>query len=256
MGITLAKARYADAKGQSEFAGALITAAVSAIEDCSNLHGASSPVWNEVLETLGSPDVALGAIETLQMQQPLLVSGEARPFIEKFAQAFIVAAVDPNTAGGRNTVAVLAAIGLLRAQLESVKPPADLLQTIDWYRRPHAPKFRVAPEMHESRLLLGVEIIEGDVPGDIRASWAINDGPEVTPLLMYKPGTRWARKANPADCEFRMRESGNEAHLRIRFVFADGEHGYHYVFPLEKHEKGHWMLQTHLGTGVHTPEPF
>lgn len=256
MAIAVARAKRTDAQREARFADGLITAAVGAIEDCGSIHASQSPVWNEVVATLGSADMALAAIEKIARQEPPSVSVEAQRYIERFARAFIAEAVDTRADSGLDTAAVLTAIGLLRVQMMGTKSPADPLHAIPWHRRPDAPKFRISPSLDKQRLNLQIELIDGNEPGDVTAAWSVNEGSEVEPQLMHQPSRTWARQAKPADCEWRVRESGNEAHLRIRFVTPDGEHGYHYRFPLIKHPKGHWMLQTHLGTGVNAPEPF
>lgn len=256
MAVTLARARRADRQSEERFAGVGVTAAVAAIEECGASHPAASPVWDEVVSTLGSPESALAVIERLAQQQPLLVSAEAEPFLRTFAERFIAEAVDASAGAKAETVAILTAIGLLKAQLTMTAPLIDPLAGIPWHRRPGAPKFRISPGIDGQRFLVHIELVGGTEPGDLTAGWAVNAGAEVHPMLMPQPGSTWSRHAKPATCEWPEGAAELVAHLRLRFVTPEGEHGYHYSFPLEQHRKGHWLLQSHEGTTVHSPEPF
>lgn len=257
MAISVGRAMRADEANEARVAGVAVVAAVRAIEACGSEFPSRSPVWLEVTNALGSADSALAVIEQLAQQQPLGVSSEAEPYLRQFAQAFIAGAVAASPTAKVETAAILAAIGLLKAQLLAVTPPVDPLEAIPWHRRPGAPQFRISPGVDGTRFLLEVGLVGGVEPGAIEASWSVNDGPEVSASLMSQPpGRTWSRRAKPVSCEWPAGATEYKVHLRLRFVTSDGEHGYHYWFPLVQHAKGHWILESHRGTTLNNPDPF
>ncbi len=256
MAVSLARAKFSDAENQSRMAGVAVMAAVAAIESCSERHGVSSAVWKEVTDTLGSPDAAVAFIERLASQQQIKASTDAEPFLRQFTEAFLSGAISESPNARLETTAILTAIALLKLQLPLVRQPMDPLSAIPWHRKPGAPIFRVSPAMDGQRFSADVELIAGAEPGDVVLSWAVDEGPEVAPQLMPYPSSRWRRTAKPASCDWPGAVKEHVAHLRLRFVTADGEHGWHYWFPLVRHEKGHWILQTEKGTTVFEPEPL
>ena len=46
----------------------------------------------------------------------------------------------------------------------------------------------------------------------------------------------------------------DEVTFEARFNWGDGQHGATFHWPLHQHEKGHWFIDSHLGTGIRTPE--
>lgn len=240
--------------------GAIVAAAESAIATLEASHPAGSPVWNEFVDLLRDPDRALALIENLVEQRSLDVSPQLKPFVEEFGSLFIREVIETSSQG-LDLQAVLVAIGKLRNEIRTITSP-DPLTDVPWYRRPGAPRFQISPgcesvreDPRKVRLNVTMTLIGGTEPGDVHASWEVGQRGEERLTLMDEngPKRKWSSKYFTFD---ELDGDSYETHLRIRFVTHTGEHGFHWHFPLVRHEKGHWLHQTHLGSTVNQPDPF
>ena len=134
----------------------------------------------------------------------------------------------------------------------------DPLKDIPWHRKPGAPRVEPRPGLDRDRLLCDFSIFDSvPPPGDVEARWtgAGTTGEWQTPMRSnVRPGeTRLAFQMKPT--EMKPTPPTDEVNFEVRFVWLDGQHGYRWRWPLHQHEtKGHWILDSHLGSGVNQPE--
>lgn len=150
---------------------------------------------------------------------------------------------------------LLAMEGALPAGTDNPTPAAP--PVTPWPDRAGAPQFRLNPGIHQGRLLCEFEISDASpAPGGIEAKWTGSG----TKMDWTKPMRENVRRGSPSQ-KYQMKPAdmdpqprSDEVTFEIRFNLEDGPHGGRWKWPLRQHErKGHWILDSHLGSGVHQP---
>lgn len=133
--------------------------------------------------------------------------------------------------------------------------PEDPLQAVPWWNQPGGPEIEVRPGREQVAenvqiTLLGHLSVKGDIKPKYRWLGADIEMDPATPMPENRAGQYQMKgvKLTPSG-------DSDEVSLEVTFIWTDGgEHGCRWRWPIEKHSKGHWVLQSHLGTGLRDPE--
>ncbi len=186
-----------------------------------------------------------------------LRQGEVRDYRDKLYEELEATGVEPASLTSPDAVKSVGQSGGITAKEVTVNiGPSDEsaggsdLPVIAWPNRAGAPQFRMNPGVHEGRLLCGIRISDASpAPGGVEARW-----------LGAGTNMDWIAPIRGADQEYEMKPAdmtptppADEVTLEVRFNLEDGPHGGRWTWPMQQHEKGHWILNSHLGSGVHQP---
>ena len=135
---------------------------------------------------------------------------------------------------------------------------------LPWYQRAGGPVFRLGPNIDNStsgggRLICGITISDASpTPGGVETRW-IGAGTEMdwkSPMRDNTPPAATHLKFSMKPVEMNPTPPNDEVALEIRFNLEDGQHGGRWTWPLRQHpDKGHWVLDSHLGSNVRQPLP-
>ena len=128
---------------------------------------------------------------------------------------------------------------------------------IAWPKRAGAPRFRMSPGIDNGRLICDFKISDASpAPGGVEARWqgAGTQMEWTEPMsgnvLHGSSEQRYQMKAT----QMMPSPPADEATFEVRFNLEDGPHGGRWTWPMHLHEsKDHWILDSHLGSGVHQP---
>lgn len=125
-----------------------------------------------------------------------------------------------------------------------------------WPVRAGGPQFRMSPGLDQSRLLCDFQISNSSpAPGGLEARW-VGAG---TNMDWTKP-MPVPVSSGKAQAKYRMKPvamapkpPADEVAFEVRFYLDDGQHGGRWTWPVRQHEKGHWRIEAHLGSGLYQP---
>jgi hypothetical protein len=66
-----------------------------------------------------------------------------------------------------------------------------------------------------------------------------------------RPGVQIRRQLKPTAIS--PAAPADKVSFEVRFNWGDGQHGGRWTWPLRQHAKGHWIIDSHLGSQVHQP---
>ena len=128
---------------------------------------------------------------------------------------------------------------------------------IPWPGRPGAPQFRVSLGIHKGELLCEFEIsYASPAPGGLEVRWlgAGTNMDWTTPMLGNVPSGASSQRYQMKPTAMMPTPPSDEVTLEVQFNLEDGLHGGRWTWPMRQHEsKGHWTLDSHLGSGVFQP---
>ena len=128
---------------------------------------------------------------------------------------------------------------------------------IPWPKRAGAPQFRMSPGIHEGRLLCEFRISGASpAPGGVEVRWlGAGTNMDWTGLEpRFLPREPSSQKYEMKPTEMSPRPPEDEVTIEIRFNLEDGPHSGRWTWPMHQHEsKGHWILDSDLGSNVHQP---
>ena len=137
----------------------------------------------------------------------------------------------------------------------SVQPESK--PSIPWVGRAGGPRFTMSPGIDKGRLLCQFRISDASpAPGGIEARWlgAGTDMDWTAPMSENVPAGASYQKYQMKATEMAPTPPADEVVLEVRFNLEDGPHQGRWVWPLREHEaKGHWILDSHLGSRVGQP---
>ncbi len=143
-------------------------------------------------------------------------------------------------------------------QLRKRKAGTPAPPGIGWPKRAGAPRFRMSPGIDNGRLICDFKISDASpAPGGVEVRWQ-GAG---TQMDWTEPGRGNVRsgdsslKFQPKPTDMAPTPPADEVTLEVRFNLEDGPHGGRWTWPMRQHEKGHWILDSHLGSSVHQPRP-
>ena len=126
---------------------------------------------------------------------------------------------------------------------------------LPWLKRPGGPKFRLSPGVHDGKVLCTFHIRGASEPGEVRARWtgAGTDMDWRSPMPQNVPPgrTEWGYQMKPVAMS--PTPPADIVTFEVQFWLEDGEHGGRWHWPLEQHEKGHWLMEAQKGSGVQQP---
>ena len=126
-----------------------------------------------------------------------------------------------------------------------------------WPDRAGAPQFAMRPNIHEGRLLCEFYVLHASpAPGGVEAKWlgagTNMDWTRLEPRSVPRDPSSQKYKMKPT--EMAPTPPSDQVMLEIRFNLEDGPHGGRWTWPMHQHEsKGHWILDSHLGSGTNQP---
>ena len=111
---------------------------------------------------------------------------------------------------------------------------------IPWRNRPGGPMFRMNPGIDKGRLLCSFHITAEKIPGGVEARWvgAGTDMGWVEPMPENVSG-KYQMKPVPMNPT----SPTDEVKFEVQFYLEDGLHGGQWIWPLQQHEKGHWLIE-------------
>ena len=128
---------------------------------------------------------------------------------------------------------------------------------IPWPTRAGAPQFRMHPGIDKGKLLCEFVISNASpAPGGLEVRWlgAGTNMDWTTPMPGNVPRGVSSQKYQMKSTEMTPAPPADDVTLEVRFNLEDGLHGGRWTWPIHQHEtKGHWILDSHLGSGVHQP---
>jgi len=155
-----------------------------------------------------------------------------------------------NTSGGKSPVQISNSFNTILA------PESPAL--LPWTERAGGPQFRLSPSVHQGRLVCDLRIDNASpVPGNVEARWSgAGTGVDwVKPMLDNVPRGVTYQKFQMKPVPMAPRAPSDQVVFEVRFNLEDGPHGGRWTWPIRQHEaKGHWILDSHLGSGVHQPK--
>ncbi len=141
--------------------------------------------------------------------------------------------------------------------------PKESLE-LPWHQRAGGPTFRLSPGIDnsrggEGRLICGFRIDDASpAPGGVEARWA-GAGTEADwtpPMRDNTPAGASYLKFSMKPVEMAPQPPQDEVSFEVRFNLSDGPHGGRWTWPLRQHaEKGHRILEGHLGSKTGQPQP-
>jgi hypothetical protein len=128
-----------------------------------------------------------------------------------------------------------------------------------WLDRPGAPQFRLESRIDNregaTQLLCEIYITDANpMPGGLQARW-VHPGIEVdwTTPMPANTSMRGARKFQMKPVQVIFTPPGDSVTFQVKFNLDDGEHGGSWTWPVRQHEKGHWIMDQHLGSHIFQP---
>lgn len=138
----------------------------------------------------------------------------------------------------------------------NVQPPPEH-PSIPWISRAGGPQFRMSPTVDHGKLLCQFRISNASpAPGGVEARWlgAGTDMDSTAPMLGNVPAGASYQTYQMKPTEMAPKPPDDQVTFEVRFNLEDGPHYGRWIWPLRQHEsKGHWILDSHLGSGVLQP---
>lgn len=129
--------------------------------------------------------------------------------------------------------------------------------SIPWISRAGGPQFRMSPGIDHGKLLCQFRISNASpAPGGLEARWlgAGTDMDWTAPMPGNVPAGASYQTYQMKPTEMAPKPPADEVTFEVRFNLEDGLHSGRWIWPLRQHEsKGHWILDSHLGSGVVQP---
>lgn len=92
-------------------------------------------------------------------------------------------------------------------------------------------------------------------PSAMEVTWIVLNTETIATLMPEpSPKTPDRRKYQLKPHEVASTEAVDSVSLKIQFRLSDGRHGGRWTWPVQRHEKGHWIVDNHLGSGVDQPK--
>lgn len=128
---------------------------------------------------------------------------------------------------------------------------------IPWTERAGGPQFRLSPGIDQGRLLCGLRISNASPsPAGLEVRW-VGAGVEmdwVCPMLGNVPPGATYQTYQMKPVNISPTPPADTVTFEVRFNLDDGRRVGRWHWPLRQHEqKGHWIIDSHLGSGVLQP---
>ena len=129
-------------------------------------------------------------------------------------------------------------------------PAPPVQPAIPWRNRPGGPQLRLSPGINAGKLLCAFQITAERQPGGVEVRWVgAGTSSDWTEPMHENAAGRYQMK--PA--EMNPAAPNDSVAFEVRFYLDDGLHGGRWLWPLEQHEKGHWLMEAQKGSGVFQP---
>jgi hypothetical protein len=133
---------------------------------------------------------------------------------------------------------------------------AGKAQPPSWLERAGGPHFSMSPGIDQGRLICQFRISNASLaPGGVRARWvgAGTTMESIAPMLENTPPGATYQKYQMKPIQMMPTAPTDEVTFEVQFNLEDGSHGGRWTWPLRQHEKGHWILDGHLGSRTNQP---
>jgi len=263
--------KVSDYRVAAALAAAYSRAAYETIDAADAEHGNRTAIWFEVADAIGNPHSAalmLGG-------GGLDASSEASALLQSFSTRLVAYLRDLIPMDQRaSTESVLAAIFGVRIDLEAMAAqigeldqlvratsPPDPNAQLAWWERPGAPAFELRPGLESKsgtpHVYGTLSVRSEPMVGALKLHTGLDGGASEEAQLMAenssRPPAAMKYQFKPILIPIQAAGDGPWIIVTASFTWA-GRHTATWRFPMGRHEKGHWILDSHRGTPLGRPE--